>query len=96
MDRRQALKQYLLEVVRDLATRGVIRYQSGQSWTEILHHDLPTIVGEVRQDLMSVGLEIGVGLAGGVETIVRKKVDAITDSVVAAIAHKIKTTVSRG
>ncbi|KKW46539.1 MAG: hypothetical protein UY96_C0003G0042 [Parcubacteria group bacterium GW2011_GWB1_56_8] len=60
-----ALRTYFLEVTRDLITRGVIRYKTGQSLETILRKEFELVLKEVSADFLSVGKDMGMGIATG-------------------------------
>ena len=62
--RRAALRNYLMEVMRDLVARGVVRRAYGQRLTDVLAAEMPKIAREMEQDLAAIGLEIGGSLLG--------------------------------
>lgn len=64
--RREALRAYLMEVVRDLLARGVIRQQSGQTLIQVFRAESQTILSEVSADFAAVGKEIGFSLLNGI------------------------------
>lgn len=71
--RREALKYYFLEVVRDLVMRGVLSRQQGQPLEEILQQEAARVFAEIQLDFASVGIEVGVGLVGGLEKMLYRK-----------------------
>ena len=64
--RREALRSYRMEVVRDLLARGVIRQQSGQTLVQVFRAESQTILSEVSADFAAVGKEIGFSLLNGI------------------------------
>lgn len=63
--RRFALRQYFIEVARDLVARGVIHRQKGQSLEDILRTEFRRVMQEVPQDFAAVGAEVTQGLLTG-------------------------------
>jgi hypothetical protein len=77
--RREALTRYLMEVARDLAMRGVIRWKKGQAFEAILRAEGDTILREIRSDLTAVAMEIGVSVIGnGLPMLVKWATDKVT------------------
>jgi hypothetical protein len=72
-NKREALKFYVVEVVRDLVTRGVISRAAGEPLDRILVREAAAIMAEVQADFAAVGLEVAVGLGRGIELMVQKK-----------------------
>lgn len=64
--RREALRAYLLEVVRDLVLRGVLKKQQGQSLTQVLNTEMAAVLKSVQDDIVDVATEMGVQLAKGI------------------------------
>lgn len=62
MTRKEALRAYFVEVVKDLVKRGIIRRASGQTLEQILAAESDTIIREIRQDFTGVFMEMGFGL----------------------------------
>lgn len=62
MERREALRKYFLEVVRELMARGIVRRRSGQTLEQVLAAEGPRVVAALREDLAAIGLEMGAGL----------------------------------
>lgn len=63
--RRAALREYFIEVTRDLIQRGVIRHAKGQSIDDILKTELSIVLNEVSSDFGWVLAEMGSGLLQG-------------------------------
>jgi hypothetical protein len=72
--KREALKHYFVEVIRDLVTRGVIRRAAGEPLEDIIARESAVILAEIQQDFAAVGLEVVVGLGRGLELMAQKKV----------------------
>lgn len=72
--KREALRNYFVEVVRDLVTRGVIRRAAGEPIDDIISRESVAILAEIQQDFAVVGLEVAVGLGRGLELMAQKKV----------------------
>ena len=64
--RRQALREYFIEVTRDLVARGVIRHAKGQLIDDILKTEMQVVLNEVSSDFGWVLKEMGSGLLQGV------------------------------
>lgn len=64
MSRREALRSYFNEVVRDLAFRGLIRYQQGQTLGAILRTESPQVIAAVQEDFAAVLKDIGAEALG--------------------------------
>lgn len=62
-DRRDALRNYFIAVVKDMLSRGEIQRKSGQSLDYILRNEAARVLREVQEDLASITAEIGLGLA---------------------------------
>lgn len=58
--RREALREYILDVAQDLVVSGVIRQRSGQPITEVIISSGVTVLNEVRDDLLAVFKQLGV------------------------------------
>jgi hypothetical protein len=58
------LRSYLLEVTRDLISRGMIRHRRGESLDQILRTEWQTVLHSTADDLKTMGLEAIGGLAG--------------------------------
>lgn len=88
-NRRDALRSYFIEVVRDLVARGVIRQRAGQSLADLVRAELRTVIGEMKADVIVVAGEIGVGLVGGLETMLRKNFDNILAAGARAVVDRL-------
>jgi len=63
--RRDALRTYFIEVVKDLVSRGLIKYKTGQSTQDIIRSEPSIVVREITSDLTSVAGELGLDLLQG-------------------------------
>ena len=63
--RRETLRAYFMEVIRDLVTRGIVKRQAGQSLEETLKQELPKVLQELQADVFVVAAEMGSGLVQG-------------------------------
>lgn len=63
--RRSALRTYLVEVTRELITRGALRMAKGQTIDDVVRGDLPTILREAGKDFKTIGGEMIGGLVQG-------------------------------
>ncbi len=83
-NRKQALRDYFVEVIRDLIQRGAIRRQQGQSVDDILRTEAAVVFSDVRGDFAEVAAEIGVGIATSgarmVENVVKQKLDGLVSA----------------
>lgn len=79
--KREALRHYFVEVIRDLVTRGVISRAAGEPLDQILIRESAAILAEIQADFAAVGVEVAVGLGRGLELMVQKKVSEwVTDA----------------
>lgn len=58
------LRSYLLEVTRDLISRGILRHGRGETLDQILRNEWQTVLRSTADDLKAMGLEAVGGLAG--------------------------------
>jgi len=65
MDRRDALRDYLREVARDLVMRGIIRDRQGWTPIQILKQEPSAVFGSIIKDLKESGFAIGQEIIGG-------------------------------
>lgn len=84
--KREALKHYFVEVIRELVTRGVIRRAAGEPIDQILHRESAAILAEIQADFASVGLEVAVGLGRGLELMAQKKIAELMQAGQRAVA----------
>ena len=84
--KREALKHYFVEVVRDLITRGVISRAAGEPLESVIRRESETILKEIQQDFAVVGLEVIVGLGRGLEVMAQKKIAELMQAGQAAVA----------
>lgn len=68
--RREILRSYFLDVVRDLVARGVIRKSQGQSYSDILRSETAAVLEGVTEDFAAVAREIGFELGTGLARVV--------------------------
>lgn len=63
--RRESLHAYLMDVVRDLIARGMIRSQRGQKIEDLLVAEAKIVYAAVLSDLKEVGLGVIGNVVGG-------------------------------
>ncbi len=65
MERREALRLYLLEVAKDLIKRGIIEARGGKTVVDMLKQHPSEMFASIVRDLKEAGFSVGQEIVGG-------------------------------
>lgn len=90
--RQRFLLDYLLDVTRDLVTRGTLRRATGQTILSIFKSEPRVVLSEVSEDVVAVFKELGIGMAKSkfVNDLFGAAGGWLTDKLADAIAGKMR------
>lgn len=86
-DRRQALRDYLIEIAKDLVRRGVVRRANGQTLEDVVRTEPRAVLQQMTEDLVVVGTELGAGLALGLGSMLGTRIDGPAGEIVSGLGR---------
>lgn len=93
-NRRQALRDYLLEIARDLVSHGQVHVQRGQPLEDVIRTAPGAVLAVVSEDLAIVGRELGAGFALGLGGMLQQRLPGPAGEVVAGLGRAFASWLS--